>query len=77
MSDEWVDKGVTGSSVAGDIAETIASGGLSAALHGATGGDTRVEEHRVENKETGETRKVAVGGNQTVGEAIAEGQWMD
>lgn len=33
--------------------------------------------HEVENTETGETREVYVGSNQSVGEAIANGQFSD
>ena len=37
----------------------------------------QTDSHKVTNTETGEERRVRVGPGQTVGEAIANGQWDD
>ncbi len=46
-------------------------------LGSAVGAALGIHDVLVENNETGETRTVYVNDNQTVGEAIAEGQFKD
>lgn len=61
MADKWEDKGVTGVTVANDIAS----------IFGIDAGDR----HNVEKD--GETREVERHPGQSVGEAIANGQFID
>lgn len=58
-SDEWVDRGLTNAGANMPFLNLLPGG----------------SEHNVENKRTGEWRKVWVNDGQTVGEAIANGQW--
>ena len=59
---EWEDKGHhSGTPILGDIVEMV----------------TGQTERHIVNKETGEEKIVTVGPNQTVGDAIAEGQVRD
>ncbi|MCI0530585.1 MAG: hypothetical protein L0Y74_01320 [candidate division Zixibacteria bacterium] len=63
MSDEWEDLGETN-----DFLD-LASLGLAKLIFPTV--------HEVENKETGEIRRVVVGRGQTLGEAIQNGQFTD
>jgi hypothetical protein len=64
MGDEWDDKGVT-PNYQHDIPDMF----LPASM--------QTDSHKVTNRETGEARQVRVDPGQTVGEAIANGQWED
>lgn len=64
MNDKWEDKGVV-PNFEHDIPNAL------------TFNIRPTHSHKVENTETGEERQVRVDPGQTVGEAIANGQWED
>jgi len=64
MSEKWIDKGVC-CNADHDIGNMFLPESM------------QTNSHKVENTETGEERQVRVEGNQTVGEAIANGQFED
>ncbi|OHB17766.1 MAG: hypothetical protein A2734_02820 [Parcubacteria group bacterium RIFCSPHIGHO2_01_FULL_40_30] len=64
MSDKWEDEGVV-PNIEHDILDMVLPE------------DMQTNTHRVRNTETGEKRLVRVDPGQSVGEAIAEGQWED
>ncbi len=63
MSEQWKDNGVC-CNMSHDFLNAI-----------IPGEDTN--SHKVENIETGEERQIRVDSGQTVGDAIAKGQWED
>lgn len=64
MSSKWIDKGIV-PNYEHDIPDMFLPGSM------------QTDSHKVENTETGEERQVRVDPGQTVGEAIALGQWED
>lgn len=64
MSDKWEDKGIC-CNIEHDLLDCFLPESM------------QTHSHKVENTETGEERQVRVGPGQTVGEAIAKGQFED